>query len=337
MFRYAPATLPMRLWRRWGLLTPSHSYPTSIAVFRYKHKCFVAMYYTNVMPKTKLTNHIAALAVLAAAIGLNGAVFADQTPPAATQSQTEAVTDFKSTILLAHDGSLDVQEHFTYDFGTTAPHPISHRILIGYSDDQGNPLESKFVLVSSQRDNQALNLHPDINGTVATVNLPQGSESGPRTFALHYTLAPAVLAGPDADVFKFSPTGLGWEVPINQASVVFDTPGLTPQTLTCYTGASGSTSSSCRITENKNTATILTDAVLAPGESLSLYTGFPKRSFTNYYNSWSLVSLWPVAAGTAGVILLLVIAATTSRRRGKRKTAPSAEPASSQNPDQNSH
>jgi len=277
-----------------------------------------------------LKNHLKFLSVLALTLCINTASFAaEPTPlpsPSAAPGATEAVTDFTSTAELTHQGTLDVHEHITYDFGPADPHTINHRILIGYSDDQGNLLQSKFVLLSSTQNDQPLALHPDINGTVANINLPPGSSSGPRRYSLHYTLSPAVLAGPDADVFKYSVTGLGWTVPINQVSIVLTTPGLTPQTLTCYTGAGGSTTSSCRVSEHGSTSSIVTDAVLTPGESLSLYTGFPMHSFTDYYNSWNVQSLWPFLVAAIAIIAMLIAIPLLLRRRKHQTDIPDSEP-----------
>ena len=283
------------------------------------------MYYTNDMPISNLTNPVKFLAALILFTGSSTAVFAAQSTPLPSHAAVgpiEAVTDFTSTADLTRQGTLDVHEHITYDFGPAAPHTISHRILTGYTDDQGNLLQSKFVLLSSTQNDQPLTLQPDINGTVANINLPPGNGSGPRRYSLHYTLSPAVLAGPNADVFKYSVTGLGWAVPVNQASVVLNTPRLTPQSLTCYTGAGGSTTSSCRVTENGSTSSVVTDAVLAPGESLSLYTGFPRHSFTDYYNSWNVLSLWPFALGAIAIIGLLITIPLLLRRRHRHPDVP---------------
>jgi hypothetical protein len=236
-------------------------------------------------------------------------------PTVPAPAPVEAVTDFRSTMKLSRQGTLDVQEQFLYDFGSTKPHSVSRRILTGFTDDQGNLLQSKFVLVDAKNGKKLLDIHPDINGSIATINLPPGSDNKPQQYSLHYQLSPVILAGADADIFKFSATGLGWSVPINQAAVTLLASGNSPEGLTCYTGASGSTTSSCRITEHNSLAQIVTDAVLQPGEALSIHSGFPKHSFSKYYNSWSFASLLiPLAI----VIALAVLAMIFLHRRRQR-------------------
>lgn len=273
------------------------------------------------MPIFNLKDYLKLLAVVLLTSCLTPAAFAVDASPLsspATVSTSEAVTDFSSTADLTRQGTLDIHENFTYDFGPAKPHTINHRILIGYTDDQGNLLLSKFALLTSTQNEQPLAIHPDVNGTVVTISMPAGNSAEPSHYSLHYTLSPAVLAGPAADVFKYSVTGLGWNVPINHVSVVFNTPGLTPQTLTCYTGASGSTTSSCQVTENGSVSMVVTDAVLAPGESLSLYTGFPLHSFSTYYNSWNALSLWPFLGGIVVIIVLIVVTLLLLRRHNHR-------------------
>jgi hypothetical protein len=237
-------------------------------------------------------------------------------------SSAESVTQFGAQLSLGRDGLFDILENITYDFGQAAPHTITHQIPLSYSDDQGNPLDSKFVFIDAKLDGKPLNLKPAVSGGRADFALPAGSGPGPHHYALHYTLKPVILKGPDADILKYSVTGLAWSVPIAHTSVTLNTPDHKPENLTCYTGSSGVTTSNCRITDNGRTSTVVTDATLSPGDSLGIHAGFPRHSFTSYYNGWQFTSLLPWAYGILGLLVLLIIGLIYRRQKRRPRQEP---------------
>jgi hypothetical protein len=265
-----------------------------------------------------LTLALAAMSILPSTLPAHAALPtptpAASPPPNPELESTEAVTKFTATDQLSRDGALDVLERFTYDFANAQPHPVTHKIPLGYTDDQGNLLSAKFQFLSAQLNGSTLHLNPKVNAALAQFDLPAGSTAGLRHYALHYRLRPVVLAGDDGDVFKISATGIGWPVPIASAVITLRTPGLNPQNLTCTTGAGGATTSSCRISPTKATTVISTDAVLLPGDSLSLYSGFAHHSFTKYYNSTNPLP-WLLAALILVIVITLIVILLVHRRK----------------------
>jgi hypothetical protein len=209
------------------------------------------------------------------------AATASASPTAAPSDQSaasEAVSNLTVAATLDKSGSLDLVEHIEYQFAGSATHDITFSIPLSYPDDQGQEFRLAFKLLSAAQNGTAIKPTVTTDPAAAHVTLAAGATS--PSYDLHYTLAPIVLRGETADVFKISTTGQGWSVPLSHVSFTFHTPGLIADNLTCRSGASAA--GTCEISQTGNTATVTTHVPLVAGDSLSLFCSFPKNSFASY-------------------------------------------------------
>lgn len=242
-------------------------------------------------------------------------------PAAALADTSEAVTNFAQDAVLSRAGDLKISEKISYDFASTAPHDLSYSIPLTYHDDQGREFRMAFNLTGISLNGQTETISPYVTTSSVRLTLPAGkSATSKREYEVDYTLSPVVLRGLDADIFKLNVTGLGWAVPINQATLKLDAPAAPSDDLTCYVGSQGSTSGRCSVTQSGSVATVTSYAPLQPGEGLSIYANFPPKSFAGYLQPYEQHPSSPLRKilELVGLIVLVALAAVglaTWRRR----------------------
>lgn len=201
-------------------------------------------------------------------------------PSFAAADASEAATSLSLNANLTSAGTLNVSQQIDYDFGAASPHDVSFSVPLTYHDDQGREFRINFKLAAAA---QTAGIKADVSVAQARLTLPAGTgPTSARHYALSYDLSPLVLSGLDADILKLNITGLGWSVPINRATLVLKTPVAPADNLTCYSGASGSTTGQCSVDQQGNVATVTSFAPLQPGEGLSIFANFPHKSFSAY-------------------------------------------------------
>lgn len=229
---------------------------------------------------------------------------------AATAAAEEAVTSFAQSAVLSPAGGLSVSDEIYYDFGLPTPHDISFTLPLTYHDDQGREFRMAFHLVSALQDGSSISLVPDVTLATVRITLPAPKIGSVSHYTLRYTLAPVVLRGLAADILKLSVTGLSWSVPINQATMRLETPAEPADNVTCFTGAQGSTTGRCTVEQQGKVTTVTSYAPLQPGETLSILSDYPYKSFTTYLESYEKQRTTPVALITLAIFALgLFIAA----------------------------
>lgn len=238
-------------------------------------------------------------------------------------ASAEAITNISQSLSLDESNILSVTEVIDYDFGTTPPHNLLYRIPISYHDDQGREFKMSFNLTSAKLNDAPITIIPEITTAQAALTLPaNNSPSTLRRYVLQYTIGPVAIQGETRELLKLTVTGLGWDVPINHATVRLDTHTAAADNLTCYTGASGSTTSACVVKQAGNVATIETSSALAPGEALSIFADFPAGTFKNHLEADDTTSpwFWPIVVGVGllGFIGLVVLPVKLLGRRRRR-------------------
>lgn len=240
----------------------------------------------------------------------------------------EAVTNFSQSANLARSGTLSVTDDIEYDFGSATPHIINYKIPLSYHDNQGRDYRVNFKLIESRMDGQPVSLSPNVTATTAQLSLPAGpAASATRSYAIKYSLAPVVLQGITTDNFKLSVTGLGWAVPINKASLRLETHTAPADNFTCFTGAQGGTTSSCTVAQSGNITNVVSYAELKPGDSLSIFTDFPQKSFDSYLQTHETKLFTPgLIAGLASGVVAITLGFLGLRAAWRRRARAIVEP-----------
>ncbi len=203
--------------------------------------------------------------------------------PAAAET-SEAVTQMTISANIDRSGAMEVAQKIDYDFGPASPHDISFLIPLTYHDDQGREFRMSLNMLDVSK---SPGLRTDITTATARITIPAGQAAGSaRQFEFKYRLSPVVLRGVSDDILKFNVTGLGWTAPINQTTFQLQTPVAPSDTLTCYTGSSGSTTGQCSVDQQGNVSKIVAYAPLRPGEGLNIFGNFPHNSFDAYLQSY---------------------------------------------------
>ena len=237
---------------------------------------------------------------------------------------TESVTSFDQNAVLSRGGNLSVTDQIDYDYGPATPHDISFTLPLAYHDDQGRDFRMSYHLINAQQDGKDINITPIVSIATARITLPSPASGTKSHYTLKYTLGPVILRGLDADIFKLSATGLGWSVPIDHASVRFESPTKPADNVTCYTGAQGSTTGSCTVDQQANIASVTSYAPLLPGETLSIFSDFPHASFSTYLEPYEQSRTTPLTLLTLtglslGGFIALVVGFTMYRRRSQKR------------------
>jgi uncharacterized membrane protein YgcG len=213
----------------------------------------------------------------------------------------ETVRDFKSTITVNTDRSIQVEENISYDFEGNERRGIYRTI----------PLRG----INIKGDIQTLQ-----NGETATQDISRGGEitikigdediyiTGLNQYSITYQVKGVIEKLQDRDELYWQITGNEWEVPIEQASATIllpeDLQDKAEDTLYCYTGISSSTAQDCTITwTNARTIEITSNQSLAAGEGLTFAIGFPLGTLTP--PTWWEENQELIYKSIAGVILII--------------------------------
>jgi uncharacterized membrane protein len=213
----------------------------------------------------------------------------------------ETIRDFKSTITVNTDRSIQVEENISYDFGENERRGIYRTI----------PLRG----INIKGDIQTLQ-----NGRAATQEISRGGEinikigdadiylTGLNQYSISYQVKGVIEKLQDRDELYWQITGTDWEVPIEQASATIllpeDLQDKVGDKLYCYTGMSSSKAQDCTITwANARTIEVKSNQSLAAGEGLTFAMGFPFGTLTPL--TWWEENQEVIYKSIAGVILII--------------------------------
>ncbi len=260
------------------------------------------------------------------------ALFVLATPGASSQllrqGYSERITNFDSTLVVQRDGSVQVTEVITYDFGAEQRHGILRRIPTrfdwtgeipdgfgpGAQLDRVTPIDQ----VSVSNDDGAsdeLSVETEANLTQFRVGSADAFVTGQHTYTLRYRIAGVLNAFAEYDELYFNASGNEWEVPIDRVRTVVRVPG-SPTAVQCYAGPQGYTEA-CESAERREGGAEFVQSNLLPGAGLTVVVGLPKGTVTDpnttriFEERWSLGSafrLTPATGGLGGGLLGLGVA-----------------------------
>ncbi len=197
-----------------------------------------------------------------------------------TAQTGESVQNFDSVLKINLNGSVNVKELITYNFGSNQKHGIYRNIPVHFKTDLGN-LSTKISEVSvTDENNQPYKFTPYGSGDdfVIKIGDANATVNGIKTYVINYTISRVINFFKDHDELYWNVTGNGWEVPIEKTSAEVTVPG---QTLSkdiqvkCYAGPFGSTNACLSATAKDNGANF-SNGNLSANDGLTIVVGFPK-------------------------------------------------------------
>jgi hypothetical protein len=175
----------------------------------------------------------AALAlVLGAALALLGG------GPAAAQGSGERVASFHLDAMIRSDGSLEVTEEISYDFGANQRHGIERELDTRerYDDEHDRVYALTDVTVySASGAPDAVQLISNTGSTTIRIGDPALTVSGRQRYELHYVLRGLMNSFDDHDELYWEATGTRWRVPMSDLAVMVHAPGPVQRTA-CFAG-----------------------------------------------------------------------------------------------------
>lgn len=221
----------------------------------------------------------ATLIVIVAGYGGSSAAQENPVPPASDQ-----VLSYNSDITVNPNSTLLVTETIKIFVVGGKSHQQFHRdILTTYHDRFSNPYDIHLEVLSLQRDSQPVGIHLRKITDGLRVDLGPRHEAatpGEHTYDLTYSVDRELGFYSEYDELYWNVTGDGWNLPIQQATATVHLPrGIVQQAilLDAYTGRAGSAATNYVASADAlGTATFRTTGPLAPGESMTIVTRWPR-------------------------------------------------------------
>jgi uncharacterized membrane protein len=213
----------------------------------------------------------------------------------------ETIRDFKSTITVNTDRSIQVEENISYDFGNIERHGIYRTIPLKGINIKGDIQ----TLHNSKPATQDISRGGEINIKIGDADIYL---TGLNQYSISYQVKGVIEKLQDRDELYWQITGTDWEVPIEQASATIllpeDLQDKVGDKLYCYTGMSSSKAQDCTITwANARTIEVKSNQSLAAGEGLTFAMGFPFGTLTPL--TWWEENQEVIYKSIAGVILII--------------------------------
>jgi len=198
----------------------------------------------------------------------------------------EKIDSFNSYLLVNNDGSVNVTEEISYNFGSDERHGIYRDIPIKYETEEGIYILDIEVL--GVTDPMYGSYKYEVSSSKSYIRIKIGDANtyvtGEKLYNIRYIIKKVIKPFDDHDELYWNVTGNGWEVPIDKvkATVVLST-GLNAHDIktTCFSGTEGS-SNNCLNQEQiynrlgKVDTVIFRHDNLVAYEGLTIVAGIPK-------------------------------------------------------------
>ncbi len=235
-------------------------------------------------------------------------------------ASSEQIQSFDSKIIAHKDGSFNVTETISYDFGDNNKHGI-YRDIPTVTKVGQLYRQSRINITDIKRDQGSENYSISESETQISAKIGRADQTitGLHTYTISYNVQNGIGSNfEDHDEIYWNVTGSGWKVPILAASTTITTDfGVLPSKATCYTGPQGSKEQNCEYLQTPPFNPITATQPLNPEEGLTVVMGFPVNTFpksllsknppANSSSSNKLFRLVPIYFGL-GAILNLILA-----------------------------
>jgi uncharacterized membrane protein len=191
----------------------------------------------------------------------------------------EHIDTYSVRVRINADSTLHISETIVYNFGTTEHHGIFRTIPVRYKARGGNyNLRLRNVSITDELGAKLQYTTSKVDNSIEyKIGDPDKYVTGIHTYVINYDVENAINFFADHDELYWNAIGTGWNVPINQSSVIVETPVAADKVQrTCYTGIAGSTDTTkCGITNEGNSIWYLTSN-LSSNEAMTIVAGLPK-------------------------------------------------------------
>lgn len=199
---------------------------------------------------------------------------------APTAKAEERIKSFIANVQVNTDGSIDVTETISYDFGYVGRHGIYRDVptIVYRENNTKYVLKYKVTDVTDEvgESYQYSMLYPSDHLRLK-IGDPNNTITGVHTYEIKYKVAGALTYFKDHTELYWNGTGNQWEVPIDAALINVQLPKTVPGNslkLACYTGALGSSKSDCTM-QSKGEIISFISRPLLEKEGVSVVVGFP--------------------------------------------------------------
>lgn len=192
----------------------------------------------------------------------------------------EKIDSFDVAIRINLDGTVNVAEKITYDFGTDQRHGIYRDITIIKINKENKKFKLTFDNVTVTDNNKRpYNFVTSEDGENLSIKIGDADTyvSGVVIYNITYTVSGALTYFDTFDELYWNVSGNGWAIPINTSSVIVVLPKEINEGIetVCYTGAQGSTEKDCNISIKNNIVSVKTIKPLDQFSGLTIATKFP--------------------------------------------------------------
>lgn len=216
---------------------------------------------------------VAGLALAAGATSIVGSA-----SRASAQSAGEHISDYEVGMQLRGDGSLAVNEHITYDFGSAAHHGIFRDLVERETYDAHHDRRYRISDVTVNADNQSTPVQVSHTGRYLHLRIgdPNITVSGVHRYTIAYRVEGAPRSFDDHQELYWDAIGNQWPVRIDRATVTVGVPA-SITSVACSAGAQGSRLTCARASARDRAATF-SQTNLAAGTGLTIFVGLPSGS-----------------------------------------------------------
>lgn len=244
---------------------------------------------------------------------LSSKVFAQENPLSAPEISGEHIERFDSNIVINKNGTIDVQEHILYDFGSLERRGIFRNIPYTKRNGENKRFDLKFEnfrVENGDGENYKFEKSTENEQIVLKIGDANKTITGQHLYIISYTVNGALGYFDNHDELYWNLTGNNWSVPIRYASSQITLPDeISSEEIDalCFTGSFGSTEADCRISYDNNTLIINSNYFLNPSEGLTAVIGFPKN-IVSYLPAEEYVSFWNTPLGFVVTLFFIALA-----------------------------
>lgn len=199
----------------------------------------------------------------------------------------EKINNFDTEISINKDGSIDVVETITYDFGEEYRHGIYREInifklnkenkkyLLSFEVNGVTNLDGKKYKYTQSEDRSKGKL-------ILKIGDPDVYVSGQYVYKISYKVKGALAYFSDHDELYWNITGNEWKIPILSSNSILKYPEEIPINdvdAKCFTGISGSSVSNCQVNILNKSISISSNNPLSINEGITMVVSFPKNYF----------------------------------------------------------